>query len=273
MKRFITYLYDYKNGMRNKNTGFVRVDIRGKEVRLEIHICNGSTCGAMGKIYLLIKKDDIWGVCIGETKLADGTTDVSYSFSYSNIQDSGADFSNSIGIAIRFENGYMASSWQSEDCKEVESGKFPIWEPNATSERKEMICLEVDDNAVENEIQLEEQPKEHLANEIVTYEKIQLTEMESLPPKYRYLCTNSFLIHGFFNYQYLVKKIEKREGEEKVSIGVPGIFEQPEKMIAGMFGFMEFEALYENEEEIEKKETNQEQKEGTFGAWFVKLTK
>ena len=49
-------------------------------------------------------------------------------------------------------------------------------------------------------------------------------------------------------------------------MGVPGVYEGPEKMMAMMFGFSEFEAQ-------ERDKENQEPKEGTFGAWFMTLEK
>ena len=94
------------------------------------------------------------------------------------------------------------------------------------------------------------------------YRKIQLTHIRDLPAKNGYLCNNSFLLHGFFNYNYLILKKEKTKQGEKWSLGVPGVYEQPERMMALMFGFPEFEA--------QSKEIN-ELKEGTFGAWFTVL--
>ena len=91
--------------------------------------------------------------------------------------------------------------------------------------------------------------------------------------------TNSFLVHGFWNYGYLVLKKDVEEDKEKLSLGVPGIFEKPEAVMAVLFGFPMFEALPEemikspmNEvQNLLQKETNQETMAGTFGCWFVGL--
>ena len=67
--------------------------------------------------------------------------------------------------------------------------------------------------------------------------RIELKDLRELPRKYWYLGNNSFLLHGFFNYRYLV--LGKLE-EDKWFIGVPGIYQQQERVMAAIFGFPEF---------------------------------
>lgn len=56
---------------------------------------------------------------------------------------------------------------------------------------------------------------------------------------------NSFLLHGFYNYQHLIlTRIESR-GEIRYYIGVPGNFFEREKQVALMFGFESFECAEE----------------------------
>lgn len=52
---------------------------------------------------------------------------------------------------------------------------------------------------------------------------------------------NSFLLHGYYNYDHLIlTKLEKR-GEVSYYIGVPGNYYEREKQVAIMFGFESFE--------------------------------
>ena len=70
--------------------------------------------------------------------------------------------------------------------------------------------------------------------------KIELKDIRELPKRYWYLGNNSFLLHGFFNYHYLViGKIEEEE-ESRWFIGVPGIYQNQERVMAIIFGFPEF---------------------------------
>jgi hypothetical protein len=76
----------------------------------------------------------------------------------------------------------------------------------------------------------------------VSYEHIEITDIRRLPLPNRHLCNNSFLVHGFFNYHYLVLKSVEDAGQTKRFLGVPGIYEQRERMMAMLYGFPEFEA-------------------------------
>lgn len=67
--------------------------------------------------------------------------------------------------------------------------------------------------------------------------KIELKDIRELPRRYWYLGNNSFLLHGFFNYRYLVVG---EVGEERWFIGVPGVYQNQERVMAAIFGFPEF---------------------------------
>lgn len=69
-----------------------------------------------------------------------------------------------------------------------------------------------------------------------TYIKLEPKDFMVLRSGYQHLVNNSFLLHGFYNYRYLIL------GKEKdFYIGVPGVFYEREKMVAMMFGFEAFE--------------------------------
>ena len=71
--------------------------------------------------------------------------------------------------------------------------------------------------------------------------KITPHDISYLPRKYWHLCNNSFLLHGYYNYKYLLLCEKKVDNERKYLVGVPGMFHQKEQTIAKMFGFTEFE--------------------------------
>ena len=64
-----------------------------------------------------------------------------------------------------------------------------------------------------------------------------------LQEKYQKLVNNSFLLHGFYNYRYLILGEDSQLGEQGKTcfyLGVPGVFYEREKMVAVMFGFEGF---------------------------------
>ncbi|MFA9378559.1 MAG: DUF6128 domain-containing protein [Lachnotalea sp.] len=83
--------------------------------------------------------------------------------------------------------------------------------------------------------------------------KIELKDLKILPKSQWILSSNSFVLHGYYNYQYLI--LGKLDG--KFILGVPGVFCNKEKLVAGLFGFDEF-----------KPAQVAEYKNGRFGYWY-----
>ena len=107
--------------------------------------------------------------------------------------------------------------------------------------------------------------------------RININDIRQLPSANWHLCNNSFLIHGFFNYKYLVIKEVGLEGRKKYYLGVPGIFEKPERAMALLFGFNKFEPEETtlqgsgNIPVMKKEEHGQDVSDGTFGYWYCLL--
>ena len=76
----------------------------------------------------------------------------------------------------------------------------------------------------------------HPYNDDRVYVKIEPGDFIILQSKYQHLVNNSFLLHGFYNYRYVI--LGK---EDDYYLGVPGVYYKREKMVALMFGFEAFE--------------------------------
>lgn len=268
MKRFITYLYLYENGVKTINVGFVRVDVRNKKANMEISVRNLSRFQEAGKICVLVDHNGLYGVELGDMRIFNGQGNKTLVVDEMNIMDSEYSLDDVVGMCISFPNGgYVASCWKDEYADSVSNGEIHIrsWSPPQLGEIKPEI--------IENKT-----PQKESCGEVI-YKKIDLNQIHSLPSKNWYLCNNSFLIHGFWNYGYLVIKKKVEENKEKLSLGIPGVFEKPEMVMAVLFGFPEFEALplemKDENRNIERVfsniEKNQEPEAGTFGCWFVDL--
>lgn len=411
MKRFVTYLYEYNQGEKSKNVGFIRVDLRSNEVQMDIRMRNLNCSSEKGDVYLLINKQGIFGINIGEVKIINGQSESRLRFPIMNIAESSAGFDDIIGIAISFgTDGYFLSNWQDEEYEEVTNQHFRIFSPkeqqkieqttinvqnhlnhkeesfhkekiieNAktnqkvceemlhteTNKTKETYTEKVDvqinkiqeadrekanieinkieeayekntgievnkiekayqentsteankieeadrenNNTETNKIQEIYQKQHTDKNSIIpisesysseqvqtfcnmpqlkaknqqfsvkqSFRKIELNEIRTFPSSNWYLCNNSFLLHGFFNYRYLVikKELYSDTEKEKYYLGVPGVFERPEKVMAMLFGFPIFEQLTDEmfeQEQIYIEERKPEPRSGTFGCWFTLL--
>ncbi len=78
--------------------------------------------------------------------------------------------------------------------------------------------------------------------------KIDVKGIRELPKRNWYLGNNSFLLHGFFNYHYLLLGVEQTEGKSRWYLGIPGFYQQQERVMATIFGFPEFFPATETEQ-------------------------
>ena len=78
------------------------------------------------------------------------------------------------------------------------------------------------------------------------YKRIAITDIRSLPSRNWHLCNNSFLVHGFFCYHYLILKTTNAPDGAKMYLGVPGIYASQERMMALLFVFNDFEIATDN---------------------------
>lgn len=73
------------------------------------------------------------------------------------------------------------------------------------------------------------------------------------------LVRNSFLLHGYYNYEHLILTNVSYKGTSQYYIGVPGNFYEKEKQVAIMYGFNSFECKREPAEE------------GDFGYYMIRV--
>lgn len=84
----------------------------------------------------------------------------------------------------------------------------------------------------------------------------------SIVNKIDHIVNNSFLMHGYYNYDHIIvgKKYDNDKDKELILIGVPGIFHEKEQFMASMFGFPQFEKI-----------DNDSSKEEYNGYWYTYL--
>lgn len=76
--------------------------------------------------------------------------------------------------------------------------------------------------------------------------KITPHDISYLPKRYWHLCNNSFLLHSFYNYKYLILCEKTINNVRRHMICVPGVFHNKEQAMAKMFGFTEFQGGQQN---------------------------
>ncbi len=306
MKRFITYLFEYGNGRKGKNIGFIRIDIRNGTCRMEVHVHNLNRFQGKGQIFLLADQGELVGIPVGEMVISQGRGDGRKAFSANPAAGTEYPFTAIVGVGIRFGTQYYAaSSWMDENREELGLGKFRVWEKDAgrkepapegnlsgepgrmeqeqspsgrEKEQQPQIRQPLSEPPQTNPSMPESmmqprQPKTMGGEPVVNISRMDISGIRQLPKRNWYLCNNSFVIHGYFNYHYLIIKEVKENGVCKHYLGVPGIYEKPERVMAMLFGFPEFEPetdLHKGSRQPlgEDKEPGEE---GVFGYWFCLL--
>ena len=302
MKRFITYLYEYEKGQKTKNTGFIRVDERNGRVVFQISVRNFIRSQEKGEIFAFIWENGLLGIEIGKLIILNNQTDVRLELDADDFEGSGYGLDRVIGIGMVFPNsGYMASCWEDAYAEAIGSGRFREWGENLNSRDvdslrevgtqveetipKEYVLSQnfilqqaTEQAACEDIVPPQEQPLQAAAYDLVAYQKMELNAIKNLPSPNWYLCNNRFLVHGFFNYGYLILKKTTEADGEKAYLGVPRIYEKPEMVMATLFGFPEFQTLPKEIQEAKMGEMisvpkddkkSQEPKTGAFGCWLI----
>lgn len=94
-------------------------------------------------------------------------------------------------------------------------------------------------------------------DEIIECIRIEPQDIGIFPMECWDLANNSFLLHGYYSYRHLIFVKRKWGDGFQYVVGVPGIFYNREKFMAGMFGFEQFKSIKKTE-----------QKSGEFGYWL-----
>lgn len=85
-------------------------------------------------------------------------------------------------------------------------------------------------------------------------------DLQRLPRENWVLGNNSFLFHGYYQYRHLLLCRQEENGKSEFYLGVPGVYNERERMMAELFGFGEF-----------RRSRNMGNRNGNFGYWFRRL--
>lgn len=262
-KRQIAYFDYIEDGQKKGSKGFCKW-----EQRNGCHVLFVSLSGLPGGI---TEKAGIYtkaGGVLGELNLQNGRADAVF-----RLKEDGHDWCRELGrIQIPLSQGreLAAEFPEGADPVDIKVLKLePEIEWNQNKEELKMSELvetpvkveaaevinepEEPELIVNSELMPEEQPLLSLwdclaaAHEMMhpfgteaEYYRIMMEDIYLLRERYHILRNNQFLLHGYYNYKYLILG-KKDEESEEYWLGVPGIYHEREKMAARMYGFEKFE--------------------------------
>lgn len=292
IQRFITYIYAYENGEKMNNAGYAKVETRGKEGRVEIHFIDGGVSGKAEAAFLLIQNREAVEIPLGEIQVENGRGIARFVFRTDGLSNTEIPFDEIDGIGIIDANRqrYM-SFWKDVDVQKIQfmiSGEMKSEEnlqqkEEQTEERKEKIKAAELESLHSMEISAKNVfPNDSIEDIWQNMKKgrdcvkfgrnicalqIELGDLRELPKRYWYLGNNSFLLHGFFNYKHL---LFGKHPDGTWFLGVPGIYERQERVMASIFNFGGFLPLIENNKENAEAEEQPAEKAapGQQGVWY-----
>lgn len=259
MKRFIRYLYEYQNGKRTRNTGFVKVLEQTDTAEIQIYgrgfpVAGGRTL----EIYLFYEEDGkCIGIRMGEIRGAQAAFGYKLIYTTDDVGGDGQ-FGKIGGMILRTGNGadagYYGAVW--DEARPVDVSRMITEDKNTDAVRKSKSNPNVPEERISQNANSDLPPK---TTKDIIY-KITRQEIAGLPRKEWKLANNHFLLHGYYNYHHLVSF----EKEGKCWIGVPGLYFPGEQRAAGAFGFNQFMKPSDGELDLEEYEIEDEEH---FGYW------
>ena len=140
------------------------------------------------------------------------------------------------GIEEKYEEQVYRKEYKEEAKKEK-------WLENNKEESKGKKIEIIEPIHEDKWMQLcKEYPNVHPFSNHKVFLSIKPEDFIILQQTYQKLVHNSFLLHGFYNYGYMILGKLSEEEKAPVYIGVPGVYYEREKQAAQMFGFVGFES-------------------------------
>lgn len=292
----ISYIYSYDEGIKNKNVGFARIESRNGQCKILVNLKGiDPVNNNEQQVYFFRKEGDkLIGIHIGNLWIKKGEGEFREITNADNIKNSGYALSSLAGIFIRSKEEpkkIFASGWEDGLLKvdnfvleeDKESTKVDYIEKE--QEIHAVTVAEEEEKNYETEVELKKEQEVHTASvaekakshweqlcsnytKMQAFEdepniislKINLRDIERLPKKNWPLVNNSFLLHGYYSYRYLILANLDPEQNKDYVIGIPGIFHPNEKFVATMFGFEYFKPA---------KKSNI--LAGQFGYWYTRV--
>lgn len=247
MQRLIQYLYEYQNGRRVRNVGFVKAEDFGDFLAFWIYGKEfPASVSRRLEIFLFYQKEETCvGILVGEITEMRAMT--AYPLRYDGNTDKIA------GVILRGSEDGM-DKWYAADWKDsgltVEQ-MVEEWKLEKT----------ISSQGIENEEMQAPEPENEIEKnaETVVY-KITRKDLVQLPRQEWKLANNRFLMHGCRNYHHLISF--EKDGE--CWLGVPGIYHIQEEKAARAFGFVEFMTPEDGELSLTEEEQSEQEE---FGYW------
>lgn len=307
-KRFVSYLYEYDHHKKGKNRGFVRVEVRDHQCRLELHMTLPVFPYTPSfQIYAFIARSgNLYGLPLGSACLKQGQVHEIFQIPDTRIGNSSWNLSDLDGLVVICDTGqHYATCWS--DCRiipeqlilpeatadlkaaslepaatpptEFPVNPFPPSSDSSTDSSPDIppafpgvsasdASVSAESSGSYTPVRLPAFSWKRLEDsypQVTPFFDEEIHNCLQLSPKdisllgsFGIPCgTNQFFLYGSHTFQhFLLGKMEHGDTTSYI-LAVPGIYEERERLLAGLFGFAYF-----------KSARAKDAQPGHFGYWY-----
>lgn len=264
-ERKVIYLFQYHGNTAGKNVGYIKWNRSQEEGKLILNIKGlHLTKDMIGECSILLGKKKIR---LGKVYLKNAVAEGKYFIDSELCKQMAEKNISPEGVLVEFGNVRCVAEFSSridldaylepEAPNDLRKEEKPLEEeqevlPEISDTPASTSVIEVIDEQLQ-QIKAQESDQEEMFGRLKElfpsvhpFEKIENKEYLSITPReieffkkeYITLVNNSFLLHGYQNYKYLI--LGRDLDLDIYSIGVPGVYYEKEEMMAKMFGFNKF---------------------------------
>lgn len=283
--RRISYIYEYKDGLKGDNKGFIKTEIKKNRGSMEVELRQlGKTEIAPVTIGYYLWQDGRVKVC-GYNKKNISETNASLRIEFDAQDMEGAKIEEIGGVLIWNDKKMYSAEWSQEGFDpgkidwvdsfgKIITSKNEVLQTTSISEQQENDVmsnerfaaqeipdfLKVKKKDKKGKVKYEKSYHMKINNWKDFFKKYDIVEpfsdevvfncveigyddLKYLPTSCNNVCKNSFLLHGLYNYEHvLIGRYKCKHHQQVFVLGVPGRYDNNQRLIASMFGFDNFKA-------------------------------
>lgn len=245
-RRFNSYLYEYKNQEKSKNCGFVRVEIRSHQCKLNIHMqLEPYPFTPQFQVYGFTASSTLTSsIPLGPAKYQQGNITATYLLPEKEM-------SAWYGLYVQADNGQLfITTWKDIDLTtSLFSSDTPAVHAASIDEETPTLSWEMF-------LETYPQFQPFFDDDIHPCLKLSPKDVHTLTQWNTAIQSDPFFTYCCQNYQHFLIGRESGEDSNRFVLGIPGIYHEQERFLAGLFGYTSF-----------KPSREQMYPQGQFGYW------
>lgn len=286
-QRMVSYLYRYDQGIKGKNVGYARIEIRNDKCRVTVRFQDTISVSPMLSFFMQ-REQGIEKLPAGKLVRSSGGFQGRIETAMSRVAGSEYSFEQMDGLYISGPGGvFYATTWKDVDItnktelpgdQKAEKQTDPDGDAKDVQKISEGLveAAEVQKEAAGQEDcrkqEERQEPRPSFGERILqifpkmypfeTEEmgecvRIDLKDLGNLPVAYWSLAGNPFLLRGYYCYRHL---IFMRTGKDTYAVGVPGIYSEDNSRWAEECRMSRFRPLAKVKD-----------RQGAFGYWLFRI--